>query len=130
MKRFTKRRRNREEQEQTMFFDYCRLRSQQADAKPHYDLVYAIPNERKASVARHIALRRAGLKKGIPDICVPIPNDKYSSLYIEMKVKPNRATPEQMTLLKKLNGVGHYAVICWSGEDAINILENYIANKL
>lgn len=116
-----------EEHEQTAFFDYCRA---MAHVHQGYELAFAIPNERKASIQRRIAMKRAGLTKGIPDICVPVGNDKYSALFIEMKVKPNKASPEQMDILKKLNAVGNYAVICWSANDAIEIINKYLNNKL
>lgn len=116
-----------EEQEQTAFFDYCRAMSH---VHSGYALAFAIPNERKASIQRRIAMKRAGLTKGIPDICVPVGNDKFNALFIEMKVKPNRASPEQMDILRKLNAVGNYAVICWSADEAIEIITKYIHNQL
>jgi len=116
-----------EEQEQTAFFDYCRA---MAHSHNGYALAFAIPNERKASIQRRMAMKRAGLTKGIPDICVPVANDKFNALYIEMKVKPNKASPEQMDILRKLNAVGNYAVICWSADEAIEIITKYIQNKL
>lgn len=116
-----------EELEMIAFFDYCRIKEAQ-DAR--YGLIFHIPNERKASIQRRITLARAGVKKGTPDICVPWGNDKYQSLFIEMKVKPNRASPEQMAKLKHLNAVGNYACICWSASDAIEILRKYEADAL
>jgi len=116
-----------EEQQQTAFFDYCRA---MAHVHKGYELAFAIPNERKASIARHVAMKRAGLTKGIPDICVPIANDKYSALYIEMKIKPNKASSEQMDILRKLNAAGNYAVICWSANEAIEIISKYLSNAI
>ena len=110
-----------------VFFDYCRS---MAHINPAYALAFHIPNERKASIARRVALKRAGLRKGVPDICVPVPNEKYHALYIEMKIKPNKASTEQMELLRHLNAVGNYAVLCWSSGEAMDILDKYIANKL
>ena len=109
------------------FFDYCRCMESQS---PAYALAFHVPNERRASIPRRVALKRAGVRKGIPDIVVPVSNDKYSGLYIEMKVKPNKASPEQMAILRQLNSVGNYAVHCWSAQDAIEIINKYVANKL
>lgn len=128
MTRFTKPRQRRpEEEQQTLFFDYCRAKSH---AHPAYAMAFAIPNERKASIQRRIAMKRAGLTKGIPDICVPVANDKYNALFIEMKVKPNKPSPEQKEIMKALCSVGNYAVLCWSADEAIEILDKYIADKL
>jgi len=97
---------------------------------PAYRLAFHVPNERRASIPRRVALKRAGVRKGIPDIVVPVPNDKYGALYIEMKVKPNKASPEQMAIIRHLNAMGNYAVLCWSASEAIEILQKYLANKL
>ena len=125
--RLKKPQRRPEEQEQTTFFDYCRAKSH---CHPAYSMAFAIPNERKASIQRRMAMKRAGLTKGIPDICIPVPNDKYASLYIEMKVKPNKPSPEQIAIMKSLSAVGNYAVLCWSANEAIEIIDKYIANQL
>lgn len=116
-----------EESEQTLFFDYCRAMSSR---HPAYSLAFHIGNERKASIQRRMAMKRAGVRKGVPDICVPVSNDKYHSLYIEMKIKPNKVSPEQSEFLRHLNACGNYAVVAWSGSEAIELLEKYLANKL
>lgn len=123
-------RQGKEEAEQILFFDYCRIMQHSRPQVKHYTLAFHIPNERKCSIARRVAMKRAGVRRGVPDICVPLPNDKYHSLYIEMKVKPNKPSPEQHEYLKQLNAAGAYAAICWSGKEAIELLEKYIAQKL
>lgn len=116
-----------EELEMFAFFDYCRLMSAR---DPKYSRCFHIPNENKSSIPRRVSLKRAGLKKGVPDICYPVPNDKYNHLYIEMKVKPNKPSQEQLTVIRELLADGSYAVICWSAEEAIDILEKYRRNQL
>lgn len=118
-----------EEQQQIAFFDYCNYMTL-ATKNMAYSLAFHIGNERKASIQRRIMMKRAGVKKGVPDICVPVPNDKYHALYIEMKIKPNRLSPEQADYLRHLNQCGNYAVVAWSADEAIEILEKYLHNKL
>lgn len=115
-----------EEAQMITFFDYCRANSFRHAA---FSLAFHVPNERKASIARRITLKRAGVKKGVPDICVPHPCGPYAALFIEMKVKPNRPSPEQLALIDELNAAGNYAVLCWSATDAIAVIEEYIANR-
>mgnify|MGYP007071590385 CR=1 FL=1 len=116
-----------EELEMTLFFDFVRYKAFQ-DERLHS--CYHIPNEGKASIQRRLALARAGVKKGIPDICVPIPNDSYHALYIELKVKPNKPTQAQKECIEHLNKLGNYAVVCYSGSEAIQTLEKYLANEI
>jgi len=115
-----------EELEMIAFFDYCRA---MAHLAPEFALAFHVPNESKSSIPRRKTLKRAGLKKGVPDICVPVPRGKYAALYIEMKVKPNKPSPEQIQLIAELNAVGNYAVVCWSADEAIQTLLNYMAGK-
>jgi len=111
----------------TLFFDFVRYKT---NSDERLFACYHIPNEGKASIQRRLALARAGVKKGIPDICCPIPNDKYHALYIELKVKPNKPTVAQRELIEHLNKLGNYATVCYSGSEAIQTLERYLANEL
>ncbi len=59
---------------------------------PELKLLYHIPNEGKRSVVNGANLKKAGLKKGVPDLCLPVAKGNYHSLYIEMK-KNKRCRP-------------------------------------
>src|SRR5690349_23481389 len=56
---------------------------------------YIVSKERMMLVAE-------GLKKGVPDICLAAPKGVYHGLYIEMKVRPNKASEEQLKWHRKL----------------------------
>jgi hypothetical protein len=120
-------RQGREEKEMILFFDYVRYAARR---DPRLASIYHISNEGKASIQRRITLARAGVLKGIPDICVPIPNGGYGALYIELKIKPNRASREQKRVIEHLNELGNLAVLCWSGTEAIQTLERYLNGQL
>lgn len=120
-------RQGNEEREMTLFFDYVRYGARR---DPRLSSIYHIPNEGKASIQRRIALSRAGVLKGIPDICVPIPVAPYGALYIELKIKPNRPSREQTRVIAHLNELGNLAVLCWSGSEAIQTLERYLDGSL
>jgi hypothetical protein len=47
-----------------------------------------------------------------------------------MKIKPNRPSPEQIELLEQLNAAGNYARLCWSADEAIDILNKYVTGLL
>ena len=66
----------------------------------------------------------------MPDIFIPVVRDKYAGLFIEMKVKPNRVSKEQAECLQQLNANGYLACVCWSGDEAIDVLKQYLANEL
>jgi hypothetical protein len=116
-----------EELQMIAFFDWVRATETQ---EPRYKLFFHCPNERKASIQRRITMARAGVRKGIPDICYPVPNHTYTGLFIEMKVKPNKPSKEQLEVLEHLKSVGAYAVVCWSASEAIEIATAYTNNTL
>lgn len=115
-----------EEAQQIAFFEWLK---QAEKEHPGLALAFAVPNERKCSIQRRISMRKAGVKSGIPDIMIPLPNERYHGLFIEMKVKPNKATPEQKVMLHALALAGYYSVICWSAEEAIEVTSDYLKNK-
>lgn len=120
-------RREPEHDEQCLFFDALRLMEK---TNPALSVACHIPNESKSSIRRRVKLKAAGLRKGMPDIFIPVTNQKYSGLFIEMKVKPNRLSDAQHSVLKQLNANGYLALVCWSGEEAIETLKRYLANGI
>lgn len=98
--------------------------------EPELCLLYHIPNEGKRSKSQGSRLKREGLNKGMPDICLPVPHGKYSSLYIELKrSKGTTATKEQKEKIELLNKYGCYARVCRGWEEAAKVIEWYIEQK-
>jgi hypothetical protein len=120
-------RREPEHEQQVLFFDAVRW---MVNKHPELCVACHIPNESKSSIRRRVKLKAAGLRKGMPDIFIPVVRDKYAGLFIEMKVKPNRVSKEQAECLQQLNANGYLACVCWSGDEAIDVLKQYLANEL
>lgn len=97
---------------------------------PELDMLFHITNEGKRSKRMGAELKRMGLKKGIPDICLPVPNNEYNGLWIELKAdKTKRLTKEQKEWLEKLNRYGYKAVRCNGADEAIQVIKNYLDIK-
>lgn len=88
--------------------------------------MYHIPNEGKRSRIAGARLKAQGLKSGVPDVCLPTAHGGYIGLYIEMKVKPNKPTENQKQWLRKLREQGHLTAVCYSWEEAKQLIERYI----
>ena len=111
------------EEQQALF----RWASWKMGQKPELALLYHIPNEGKRSKTQGARLKREGLSKGIPDICLPVPHGRYSSLYIELKrQKGSSATKEQKEKIELLNKYGCYARVCKGWEEAAKVIEWYM----
>ena len=89
--------------------------------------VYHIPNEGKRSVWAGANLKRQGLRKGVPDLCVPVARGKCHSLYIEMKAKGGKATPSQVEWIQLLRGQGMCAAVCCGADSAMELVRRYMA---
>lgn len=94
---------------------------------PELRLMYHIPNEGKRPTPTGARMRSEGLRKGVPDICLPVPRGPYHGLYIEMKrVKGSRVSNEQKQWLRDLTDQGYMAVICNGFEAARGVISNYL----
>lgn len=62
---------------------------------PELALLYHIPNERYCTPVQGKQLKRAGVRSGVPDLCLPAPRGGYHGLYIEMKTEKGRTSHEQ-----------------------------------
>ena len=93
---------------------------------PELAMLHHIPNERKCSVIEGANLKRSGVKKGVPDLHLPVARKGYHGLYIEMKAETGRTTPEQNWWIDGLNKAGNFAEVCHGWESAVQVLEWYM----
>ena len=88
--------------------------------------IYHIANEGKRTYYTGNLLRKAGMRKGVPDLCIPLPRGKYHGFYIEMKSKSGKVTKEQTRWLKLLKNNGYATAICHGADEAINKIAAYM----
>lgn len=114
-----------ESDEQELVFQWVELASL---AVPDLELLYHVPNgglRNKVTAAR---LKREGVKPGVPDLCLPVPNGGYHGLYIEMKKRDhsNYPTKSQKWWLSRLKKKGYRAAVCYGAEEAIGVICDYL----
>ncbi len=88
--------------------------------------VYHVPNEGKRSYGTAALLRRAGLRRGVPDLCIPLARGGKHGLYIELKVGGNKPTLEQKEWLRLLVSEGYAVAVCYGADSAIKTIEEYM----
>ena len=119
-----------EHDEQVALFDYAK---HAAGQDWHWNMLYAIPNAGgyvggyDNNVARVQSMKAEGVKKGVPDICLPVPSGPWCGLYIELKRKGGKLTPEQRSWLIALESLRYMACKAEGAEEAIKIIETYLA---
>ena len=113
-----------EGKEQVLFFRWLRLQYPGVFA-----FAFHVPNGGQRSAATGAVLKRQGVKKGVPDIFIPLPKKGCHGLVIEFKAsKPHTAsvTKEQQEWVDRLNSVGYRAVVCKGFDAAKAAVDEYM----
>ena len=108
-----------ESQEQKQLIQWCRT-------DPRLQFIFHIPNESIGGQGWIIRNRQLGVKSGVPDLMLPIPLNGFHGLFIEMKTKTGRASPQQKKWIHALNELGYKAVVARGWEEARDIITEYL----
>jgi len=69
-----------------------------------------------------------GMLSGVPDLFMPVPKNGFHGLYIEMKSEKGRVSVSQNRFLSVTNELGYQSIVCYSSEDAIEKIKEYLKN--
>lgn len=116
-----------EYQEQCAVFDWSKMNEHKY---PCLKLLFGSLMGVKLPVRVLAMMKRAGMKKGKPDIQLPVPRGGFCGLWIELKVRPNDTTPEQNEKLQHLAHEGNAAYKIYGAAGTIRIIEAYINNEI
>lgn len=104
--------------------------------EPALDYLYAAVNGAKLPYRRNEwgqryskeaeRLKAEGLRPGIPDLFLPAARQHYHGLYIEMKFGDNTTSPDQDEVIEYLRRAGYKVEVCYSADEAIQALEDYL----
>lgn len=121
-----------EHDEQTVVIRWAALK---ARSVKELELLYAIPNGAKLPYIGQgksrfspeaMRLKAEGLKRGVPDLALPVARNEFHGLYIEMKFGKNRPTDEQVWWNERLTEEGYLAVVCWGANEVIQAICDYL----
>lgn len=93
---------------------------------PELKWLHHIPNGGSRNRTEAAKLKEMGVKAGVSDLFLPCCKGIYHGMYIEMKYGGNRRTERQKEFLADMAGNGYFVVTCYSAEDAIHAIEEYI----
>lgn len=98
---------------------------------PELEMLYHVPNEGKRSISSGKLLKSEGLRKGVPDLCLPVARSGFHGLYIELKrIDGGRVSADQKNWIDKLQKQGYAAFICHGWKNAWSIIKLYLNNEL
>ena len=110
---------------QSAFVEWCNYNP---DRLEDLDMYYATPNEGNRTKGERIKRIKEGMKKGVPDWCLPVPKGIYHGLFLEFKSKDGRLTKEQFLYLKRLSEHLYKVAVPRSLDQAIEVLRSYYAS--
>ena len=108
-----------EEAEQVAVVNYCAVRNIP---------IFAVPNGGHRNALEAKNLKRSGVKAGVPDLVIPLPNKTHHGLFIEMKFGKNKATGKQSLWQRNLRALGYRSEVCNGFAAAVSVIEEYIAD--
>lgn len=94
---------------------------------PELSMLHHIPNggTRDPIEAKH--LKQQGVKRGVPDLCLPVAHGRYHGLYIEMKTPEGHTSKDQDWWGEHLTAQGYMWEVCHGWEAAVATLEWYLS---
>lgn len=95
---------------------------------PELKLLFHIPNGGSRKDAKEGAhFKRLGVRKGVPDLFLPVARKGMNGLFIEMKREHDfSVSKEQYAWIRALNKEGYGATVCAGFEEARRVIEEYL----
>lgn len=112
-----------EHHEQAALFEIAQLHQSQY---PDLELLFAIPNGGHRHPAVASKMKREGVKRGVLDICLPVPRGGYHGFWGEMKVGRNKPTIEQQWWIKQLSALGYRVEVAYGAEAMFDAIVEYL----
>jgi hypothetical protein len=106
-----------------MFFDWLKW---QEKIDPRLQAVFHVENERKTTLRQGAWRKRKGVRAGIADVINPIAVAPYNGLFMELKIKPNKLTKDQVKMMELFHTLGWCCRVAWNGDEAIEIFKGYM----
>ena len=119
----THRRQSPEHDQQVTVMEWARVMEVEC---PELEMIHATPNAGKRSPREGGRMKAEGLKAGYPDLSLDVARGGYHGLRIEMKVGKNKPSESQLWWIDALNAQGYLAVVCYSADEAISEIEQYL----
>lgn len=94
---------------------------------PELALLYAIPNAGAGGQRGQGGKMKAeGVKRGVPDLCLPVARGGFHGLYIELKDVGGALLAEQKQWISYLRMGGYCAEVCVGTVAAAEAIERYL----
>jgi hypothetical protein len=96
---------------------------------PALKMLHHVPNGGKMPPGSAGKLKGMGMRRGVPDLVLPVPRDPHHGLYLELKSPSGRVRPTQRWWLQALAEEGYAVEVAYRLDDAIEAVEEYLAGE-
>ena len=97
---------------------------------PELTLLYHVPNGGRRDAATARALKRQGVKAGVPDLVLPVTRGAFPGMYIELKAPGGVLEQSQIDYLQALEKQGYLTLVCVGWQAAVEALSDYLEGKV
>ena len=94
---------------------------------PVLSLLFASQNGLRLPIGLAVKAKKAGMRKGVPDLFLPVARGKYHGLFVELKrIRSYKVSDEQGEWIERLWGEGYHAVVCCGWKEASECIVRYL----
>ncbi len=90
------------------------------------DYLFHIPNGGSRNIIEATKLKKMGVKAGVPDLQLIVPNGEVHGLWIELKAQKGKLQPSQQIMIQRLEAQGYLCKVCFGADEAINEIKKYL----
>jgi len=81
------------------------------------------------AVVRANRMKAEGMRDGVSDLFLSVPNKQYHGLYLEMKSAEGRVSPAQKEFMEDARKFGYDCVVAHSADEAREAITNYLEKR-
>ena len=97
---------------------------------PQYtQLLFHIPNGGYRNKLEAARFKRMGVRAGVADLMLCVPNREYHGLFIELKAGKGKQSETQVAFQKSVTEVGYKYIVCRSIESFVFELKEFLRHK-
>jgi len=93
-------------------------------------LLFHVPNGGSRHGAEAKKLQEMGVRQGVPDLLLPVPEGDACGLALELKSPSGRLRGTQAWWLQRLQEQGWAVAVAWSFSEARHVLREYLAGTM
>ena len=98
---------------------------------PELELLNASLNGVRLTIGQAKKVKKSGMRKGYPDLFLPVARGGYHGLYVELKRKKGgKVSDDQKWWIRKLTEQGYLAVVARGFNETVAVILRYLKGEI